>query len=97
MTRKIAKRRPAKRAAAPMTRLTWEDHHREIFRLAAEDWTPPADIAVRHGVRSWTLTAIFTMPKGERATLTTRLEKKASGVVLADEGMKFAFTVRGRK
>lgn len=97
MTRKTTKRRPAKRPAAPITRLPWEDHHHEIFRLAAKDWTPPADIAVRHGVRSWTLTAIFIMPKGERATLTTRLEKKASGVVTADEGVKFAFTVRGRK
>ena len=97
MTRRPTKRRTAKRAAAPMTRLPWENHHREIFRLAAEDWTPPADIAVRHGVRSWTLTAIFTMPKGERLTLITRLRKTAQGVIFADEGMKFAFTVRGRK
>ncbi|MFC5372871.1 hypothetical protein ACFPIF_09925 [Brevundimonas faecalis] len=97
MTRRTTKRRPVKRAAAPMTRLPWEDHHREIFRLASEDWTPPADIAVRHGVRSWTLTAIFTMPEGSRATLTTRLVRTATGAVRADEGMKFAFTVRGRK
>lgn len=96
MTRRPAKRRPAK-AAAPVTRMEWENDHRKLFRLASDDWTPPAYVSVRHGVRSWTLTAIFTMPKGERATLTTRLVKTATGVVIGDEGMKFAFTVRGRK
>lgn len=97
MSRRPAKRRPAKRAAAPTTRLPWEDHHRTIFRLASDDWTPPSSVAVRHGVRSWTLTAIFTMPSGEGVTLTTRLVKTAAGVVLGDQGMKLAFTVRGRK
>lgn len=97
MARRPAKRRPATRTAAPVTRLPFETHHRKIFRLAPDDWTPPSDVAVRHGVRSWTLTAIFTMPNGEGVTLTTRLEKTAGGVVLGDEGMKFSFTVRGGK
>lgn len=97
MTRTPKTRRTAKRATAPTTTMPWEDHHRAIFRLASDDWTPPTSIKVRHGVRSWTLTALFAMPSGEGVTLTTRLTKTASGIVRGDEGMKFAFTVRGRK
>lgn len=98
MSRRPAKRRPAKRAAAPVTRMAFEPEHRDLFRLADADWTPPADIVVRHGVRSWTLKADFTMTNGHSVTLTTKLVRtKTGGVIVADESMTVAWKLRGRK
>ena len=97
MTRRPAKCRATKRPAAPVTRLAFEPQHRELFRLAGDDWTAPAEITVRHGVRSWTLTAEFLMTDGWPVTLTTRLARTKGGVSVADQRLAITRTVRGRK
>lgn len=91
------RRRPLKRARAPITKLAFEPQHRELFRLANADWTAPAEITVRHGVRSWTLTADFAMADGALVTLTTRLARtKAGGVTIADQRLNINWTLRGK-
>lgn len=95
VSRSSAKRR-SKRSSTPMTKLAFEPHHREIFRRAGDDWTPPADISVRHGLRSWTLTAEYLMASGQAVTLTVRLEKRKGGVVRGDETLRFKTAIRGR-
>jgi hypothetical protein len=92
MTR--SKRRPAKRASAIKSLLKWEDKHRELFRFADDSWTQPSDIQVRHGVRSWTLTAKFLMPCGKAVTLTIRIKETGGRMVLADERMAISMSSR---
>lgn len=92
----MTRRRAPVRRSAPMTRLAFAPEHRELFRLAGDDWTAPAEITVRHGVRSWTLTAEFLMTDGHPVTLTTRLTRTKAGVSVADQRLAITRSVRGK-
>jgi hypothetical protein len=91
-----ARRRKAKRASAPVTQLAFEPAHRELFRMAGANWTPPAAIKVRHGVRSWTLTAVFQIEDGSPVTLISRLSKTKAGVKITADEMRVTRTLKGK-
>lgn len=92
----MTRRRPAKRRSAPTTRIPFDDDHRKLFRLAGDDWTPPAEVKVRHGVRSWTLSADYLMADGGPVTLVTRLTKTKAGVVRDGEELRFRRFLKGK-
>lgn len=69
--RRMTRRRP-KRAKVQIRRMPWGEPFDRLFRLGkAGDWTPPADVLIRAGSRTWSYVADFRDKHGYvfRATI----------------------------
>lgn len=76
-------------------RLPWADPLPELFRLGtATGWTPPADVLIRMGTRTWSYVADFTNDDGAvwRATVRVCLERRA----VMDEKIEVRFVMKAK-
>jgi hypothetical protein len=92
MSRKPAKRRPSRVGFKD-----WSPAFREIFRLAADNWSPPAAVKVTQSVdgRRITFDARFLQPNGYEVALRTRCRRRADrSVDIVEETASFRFWCR---
>ncbi|WP_374569660.1 hypothetical protein [Phenylobacterium sp.] len=78
----------------------WRPAHREIFRLANDDWTPPTQVKVMISAGGQTITfkGTFRQPNGGEVAMKTRCRRMRDGSVeIAEETLSFRFFVRSEK
>jgi lipoprotein-anchoring transpeptidase ErfK/SrfK len=95
----MTRRKSKSRAPSAVAQVAWSETFKTVFRMASDDWTPPATVRVRYGVRTWTLSGAFTAPSGQRFDLATRMQVGSDGrpsAVLSEE-MRVSYGVRGGK
>jgi len=88
-----ARRRPRAKPAL----IAWKPAHRELFRLAGDDWSPPAQVRVigsMPGVTTWRAT--FVNHQGDDVQCVTRLRHTANDVFVIGEELNIRFTIRGK-
>lgn len=89
---------PRRKAKAPVavvtTREPWSPTFAELFRLASPEWTAPATVLIRHGVRRSSIVADFRNPAGQAFRLTTRIDRIAREVI--SEEMALRFSLKGK-
>lgn len=96
MARKPIRRRSSRPAPVMMA---WEEWHEGLFRLAANDWTRPAQIRLQRTQRGGTYSANFVAPDGLTWRLAVRVAWATQTTVrVVDERMTVAFrtTLGGR-
>jgi hypothetical protein len=79
--------------------VSFRPEHRDLFRLAADDWTAPAKVRVTVSAHRYTFVAKFLRSDGHPFTLTTRCAVRAGGVHILEERLAVHFgvpSVRGR-
>lgn len=92
----VTPRRRKKTTARVQTlRKPWGEPFDRLFRLMGDGWTPPAEVVIRVGTRTWTYVADFQMADGHAVRLTVKIDPCEKVVV--DETMSVAFALRGRK
>lgn len=85
----------------PVIRSVWtawdEGLHRELFRLAAAGWTPPAKVRLSAGRAHITASARFRMENGNAATARVKLRRvDGDKLEVTDEGLSVAIDGRVR-
>lgn len=82
------------RAVAKVNSIPWAPEHRELFKLAGDDWTPPSAIKVSfgHGRSNWR--AVFVMPCGQAVELLTHCDHSGGCVVIAEASLTMKFEVK---
>lgn len=88
-----ARRRSTKRTAPAFKRVPWAEPFPQFFRLASSDWSPPKEVVIRLGSRTWTYLADFTMSDGHPVRLTVRIDPVRKAVL--DERMEILFRMKG--
>lgn len=93
-------RRPKKRAPGARTigHKPWSEAFKELFPLAAADWTPPdmVKVSAAPSAQSWTFEARFQRPDGLLVTLKTKCKQLRSGdVQIADQSLACRFVLHG--
>lgn len=89
------RRRKKTTARVQTLRKPWGEPFDRLFRLSDDDWTPPAEVVIRVGSRTWTYVADFRMANGHPVRLTVKIDPCEKVVV--DETMSVAYASRGRK
>ena len=95
MSRKARRRTPSVRTTAHRA---WEPWMRNLFRLAPEEFSAPAQIRMTHGHRKdakgayrCTYVARFTAPDGRVETYTTRCRIHPKELEILEETIATAF------
>lgn len=88
-------RRKPKRAKVQIRRVPWGEPFDKLFRLgAAEDWTPPADILIRVGSRTWSYVADFRDKQGFTFRATVKVCPVSYRVL--DERLEVRMSLKGK-
>ena len=75
--------------------IKWKPEHRELFRLAPADWTPPSKLRVTFGRTGYTMSAQFITHTGGRANARIRFVREAGDTVsITDESLSLAFRTK---
>lgn len=76
-------------------RMPWADPFPQLFRLGtATGWTPPKDILIRIGSRTWSYVADFTADDGAVWRATIRVDPV--GKTVLDEKIEVRFVIKAK-
>lgn len=75
-------------------RVPWAEPFPRLFRLIGDGWTPPAEVVIRQGSRTWTYVADCLMDDGQPARLSVKIDPVRN--VVLDETLTMRFRVVGR-
>lgn len=90
----MAPRRKPQRAKVQIKRVPWGEPFDKLFRLgAATGWTPPADILIRAGSRTWNYVADFRDSQGHTFRATIRIDPVNYRVL--DERLEVRMSIKG--
>ena len=88
-------RRKPQRAKVQTKRVPWGEPFDKLFRLGtAGNWTPPADVLIRAGSRTWSYVADFRDADGHSFRATIKICPVSYRVL--DERLEVRMSVRGR-
>lgn len=87
-------RRKMKRAKVQTRRVAWGDPFDKLFRFgSAGDWTPPADVLIRAGSRTWSYVADFRDKHGHTFRATVKICPVSYRVL--DERLEVRMALKG--
>jgi hypothetical protein len=90
----MTKRRRTATPRVQSKRMPWADPFPRLFRLP-EGWSPPADVLIRMGPRTWSYVADFTADTGETWRHTIRIDPFQKSVLGEELTARFIF--KGKK
>ena len=74
--------------------MPWGEPFDRLFRLASSDWTPPAEVLIRMGSRTWSYVADFRDKDGLAFRAVIRIDPCAKTVL--DERLELRFSLKGK-
>lgn len=92
----MTRRRSTQRAKVQIKREPWGEPFDRLFRLGkAGDWTPPAEVIIRMGTRTWSYVADFVDRDGAPFRCTVKIDPIRKEIV--EERLDVAFRWKGGK